>query len=110
MVHQTLNLKILMNRIPLSFPIGATWRLLGSLELNPRKQPEEPAVDFPVVMFGGTSERMTWPLAVKFEPSRVISGLAEPLILSDDSELRLLKLGGAIGDERKTYRDREREY
>lgn len=48
--------------------MGATWRLLASLASKPRKQPLVAVV---VVMFFGTSERMTWPLTFRVESDRV---------------------------------------
>jgi hypothetical protein len=54
--------------------MGATWRLFGSVTLKPRKQPliavvvDELVV---MVMFLGTSERMTWLLTFKVDSDRV---------------------------------------
>lgn len=51
-------------------------------------------------MLSGTSERKTWPLAVKFEPSREIGDWLWPSARPETSELTLLKLG-AIDREKR---------
>jgi hypothetical protein len=72
-----------MNRIPFSLPSGTTWRLLGSVVLNPTKQPCCKVVVLSlldcelrkvvvVVMLGGTWVRKGWPFARKHDWSKVI--------------------------------------
>jgi hypothetical protein len=54
--------------------MGATWRLFGSVALKPRKQPLVVVVVdelVEMVMFLGTSERMTWLLTFKVDSDRV---------------------------------------
>jgi hypothetical protein len=58
----------------LSSPMDATWRLFGSMALKPRKQPLVAVVVdelVEMVMFLGTSERMTWLLTFKVDSDRV---------------------------------------
>jgi hypothetical protein len=52
--------------------MGATWRLFGSVALKPRKQPLVVVDELvEMVMFLGTSERMTWLLTFKVDSDRV---------------------------------------
>jgi hypothetical protein len=101
-----------MNRIPFSLPSGTTWRLLGSVVLNPTKQPCCKVVvvlsllDFElrkvvVVMLGGTWVRKGWPFARKHDLSKVIDkggGLVMSTrpIMFRGSVAVLVMLGGAM--------------
>ncbi len=99
-VHQTLNLNMLMNLMFLSLPMGTTWRLFGSSASNPTKQPtvflvlsEVMKGDGVAIMLIGTSVRIRWLLAKKFDPSRVMDN---GILLSRrpiTSRAFLLKLG-----------------
>lgn len=73
MLHHSLNLKMLMNLIPISFPMGTTWRLPGSSASKPTKQPAV-VLEGVAIMFGGISVRIGWPLARKVEAWRVMEG------------------------------------
>lgn len=80
-----------MNRIPVSFPMGATWRLLGSSAWKPTKQPPLFAAVASLVdgngmrfavMFGGTSVRNGWPLAKKVDSSSFMKEEEDDELLS----------------------------
>ena len=103
---------MLMNLMPLSLPTEATWRHLDSVSSNPTKQPtvffasmdfEEREGDGVAMMLWGTSVRKGWPLARKFDPSKVMDrGLLLPSTSPITSRAAfLVKLGGAIYGEGK---------
>ena len=87
-----------------NWPSGTTWRLLGSFESNPTKQPtvflvssEEIEGEGVATMFLGTRVRKGWPLARKFDASKVMDK-GELLSASRPSPITstaafLLKLG-----------------
>ncbi|GER47971.1 1-deoxy-D-xylulose-5-phosphate synthase [Striga asiatica] len=87
-----------MNRMFLSFPMGMTWRLAGSSESNPTKQPEGIGA---AVMFGGTSERKTWPLTEKFESLRAKIEFVKPLGKTEEFEPFFMRLGAIFWWQRK---------
>ena len=91
-----------MNLMPLSLPSDATWRLLGSSESKPTKQPTVVLYgDGVEVMFSGTSVRIGWPLARKVVPCRVIES-GELTLLStrvDMSRALFLLRLGAMGEK-----------
>lgn len=103
---------MLVNLMPLNFPTGTMWRLLGSSTSKPTKQLEDVVLfmllsvlvlseemlvkgDGGVVamMFRGTSVRKGWPRARKLVPCRVI-GNGE--VSSTSSRAFLIRLGGAM--------------
>lgn len=59
-----------------NFPMGATWRLFGSVVLKPRKEP----LDL-LVMFLGTSVRMTWPLTFSVDSNKVKDGVEQVFMM-----------------------------
>lgn len=115
-----------MNLIPFSLPSGTTWWLLGSVVLNPTKQPccnmvllmlllvmvslldlrlrkEEGGVVVVVVMLGGTWVRKGWPFARKLRDwSKVMHNKGEfplpisTMLITSWGVAVLVILGGAI--------------
>ncbi|PON96697.1 hypothetical protein TorRG33x02_074010 [Trema orientale] len=103
---------MLMNLMPLSFPIGATWRLLGWWASKPTKQPtvvfwalseeheeeeEEKKGEGVAMMLGGTWVRIGCPLARNWVPSRVIDVAELPSMTPITSRAALLLRLGAMG-------------
>ncbi|KAL9273217.1 hypothetical protein AKJ16_DCAP08127 [Drosera capensis] len=104
-VHQTLNLKILMNLIPSSFPIDTTCLELASSDSNPTKLPV--VITLPsdetrmfeagvAMMLAGTSVRNGWESAKSVEPSRV-------MVEGEVSRATLVMLGAICSSRNENF-------
>jgi len=105
-LHHSLNLNMLVNLIPLRWPMETMCRLLGSSALKPTKQPA--TVVFSclrgggvMVMFDGTWVRIGWLLARNVEFSSFMVGME--LTLERVVSFTVVKLGAMVLMERKVW-------